>query len=99
MLEIFILWSLCKSIGKKLRDKGRKPIGWQLLMIFSWFLFEFFGAFATAIIYHVINGPAADAGFVPYIGALGGAIFAACMVMLTVHLLPARTGPVGFPLE
>ena len=33
MLEIVLLYFLCKSMGNVLRDKGRKPLGFQILLV------------------------------------------------------------------
>jgi len=40
MTELIILFFLCRKIGNIAREKNMRPISWQLLTIFSFFLFE-----------------------------------------------------------
>ncbi len=43
MPEIILLYFLCRNIGNKAREKGIKPLRWQILTIVSFILFEGLG--------------------------------------------------------
>ncbi|HWE94671.1 MAG TPA: hypothetical protein VG269_11970 [Tepidisphaeraceae bacterium] len=66
MLEILILWQLCKNVGVKLRAKGRKPGGYQFMLIAMWFGGEIIGGIIGAI--------ALDGGLGAYLLAILGAV-------------------------
>jgi len=40
MLEIILLFFLCRKIGNIARGKGLKPFRWQLYTVISFFIFE-----------------------------------------------------------
>lgn len=65
MIELIIIFTLGKSISGIIRDKGRKPFKYVLLMILMWVGFEFLGAFIGAMIF--------GEGLIVYPFALGGA--------------------------
>ena len=48
MLEIILVYFMCKSIGKKLRAKGRKPLVFQFMLVVMWIGGEIAGGIATA---------------------------------------------------
>ena len=48
MLEIILVIFMCKSIGKKLRAKGRKPLVFQFMLVVMWIGGEIAGGIATA---------------------------------------------------
>lgn len=43
MLDLIILFFLCRKIGNTAREKNRKPILWQLFTVISWFVTESIG--------------------------------------------------------
>ncbi len=43
MIDVIILFFLCKKIGKTAKEKGLGPLKWKLLTILCWFLFEGIG--------------------------------------------------------
>jgi len=45
MLEIVLLFFLCKKIGVMATEKGLNPKKWKLYTILYWILFEFIGCF------------------------------------------------------
>ena len=47
MLEIFLLIGLCTYVGKVLRAKGRKPLGYQIGVVVGYYG----GAFMAGIVY------------------------------------------------
>lgn len=61
MLEILILYKLCKRIGAAARDKGHRSIGYQLLLVLFWFGGEIGAAIACAILLFVLYGEHAEA--------------------------------------
>jgi hypothetical protein len=50
MLEIFAIFFLARSNGKKAIDHGLNPTVYNLLTIIFWIGFEFLGAFLTALL-------------------------------------------------
>ena len=58
MLEIVLLYFLCKSIGNVLRDKGRKPLGFQILLVIMWFGGEFLGGAVAGLVHAIRHGAA-----------------------------------------
>lgn len=43
MLDIIILYFICKKMGRIAAAKGLKPLNWKLFTIFTWILFEVIG--------------------------------------------------------
>jgi hypothetical protein len=90
MLEIIILFFLCRSLGTTLRDKGRNPIGFQILLVLAWIACEFIGGFVGYIFGAIVTGDEDNAFIVGIGGALAGAISAAVTVfMIAKSLHPA----------
>ena len=50
MLEIIIVWQLCKKIGNILRDKGRSPGLYQFLTVVLWFGGEVTGMIGSRVL-------------------------------------------------
>ncbi len=81
MLEIIAIIALWKKMGDMMRSRGyARPIGFQLLVILCWFGGEVVGAVAVAIAYGATGH--ADAGFMPYLGAIATAVVATGLVFL-----------------
>lgn len=96
MLEIVILYFLCKNIGTRMRAKGYKPIWLQILMVLMWFGGEVFGAMVAVIVGMIVSPPANIETFEPpmlpaYLGALAGAACAAGIIFTIVALLPDKS--------
>jgi hypothetical protein len=50
VLELIVLIMLCRSIGKKVRAKGRAPLGYQMLLLAMWFGGEVGGGILGAMV-------------------------------------------------
>ena len=89
MIEIFIVFALCRALGNKLREKERNPLGYQFLLVVLWILGEIMGGIAGLIIGMIAeNGDEPSLLFV-YGGGLLGAACGAGTVFLIAHLLPS----------
>ncbi|MBY0523210.1 MAG: hypothetical protein K2R98_07415 [Gemmataceae bacterium] len=55
MLEILIVIMLCKNLGKRLREKGHTPLGYQVLLVVLWVGGEFTAAMLGGAISEVMN--------------------------------------------
>lgn len=86
MLEIILLFKMCKRIGESARLKQRRAFNYQLLLILCWFAGEFIGAvlFLTLL--------SSDHGEPPilfcYIGALMGAVVGTWFAFRIVAAIP-----------
>jgi hypothetical protein len=93
MIEIFILWQLCKSVGAVARKKGHTAIGYQILTVVLWFGCEIAGLVMGLIVTE--GGRHANDGFNfgAYIfGLVGAAIGAAISFAIVNSLQPVRGG-------
>jgi hypothetical protein len=92
VLEIIAIIACCKSLGEKVRKRGRKGIGYQLLFVLLWLGGEFAGAFLAAA--------GGARGMSVYLGAILGAATGAAIGFLIVanlsDLSPIHYG--GAPL-
>lgn len=53
MLEIIILYFLCKHIGKLALSKGLKPLPWKIYTILAWIAAEFIGVILGAVLFGI----------------------------------------------
>ncbi len=89
MLEIILLFYLCKNLGRKLREKGRKPLLYQIMLVLMWIGGEIAGAIVAAVVYVVVQGQAPPDFSLPiYLGAIVGAASGAAFCFMIVWLLP-----------
>jgi hypothetical protein len=91
MLELIVIYVLCKKIGEILRGKGRNPLGYQVLTVLLWFGGEIAGAFVGILVEAIRQGGAVEGGlnlFV-YLFALGGAAVGAAISLAIALLMPA----------
>ena len=90
MLEIILVFMLCKSIGNVLRNKGRNPVLFQVLLVLMWIGGEIAGFIVGAIVYAMQHGGPPD-GFElsSYVFAIVGAACGAGFTFLVAHLIPA----------
>ena len=70
MLEIIILFVMCKNMGQIVRRKGRRPLGFQLLLIGMWFGGEIVGGLLGTIATAMIDGQYEGVGPLAYLAAL-----------------------------
>lgn len=90
MLEIILLFGLCKSMGNVLRNKGRKPLLFQFLLVGMWFGGEIVGAIIGTVVYAIRNGAPPDGlELSTYLFAIVGAALGAGLCFLIAHLIPA----------
>jgi hypothetical protein len=74
MLEIIILIILAGKIGKIVESKGRKKIGYQLMLVGMWIGGEVFGGLAGAIIGGIATEDDGGAALLAVFSALACAI-------------------------
>lgn len=89
MLEIIILWHFCKKIGLLARQRDRRAIGYQLLLIGMWFGMEMIGAVAG----FTISG--GNPG-IAYLFAVGGAVGGLIAAMMIAKSRTTAVAPQGF---
>lgn len=90
MLEIILVYFLCKGLGSMLRAKGRKPLGLQILLVVCWLGGEFAGGMVAGVI-QVIRNPGqqeVQVDITIYLFALGGAALGTGFVYFIAYLLP-----------
>lgn len=101
MLEILAIYFFCKNVGNTVRDKGRKPIGYQLLTVGMWFGGEVFGAIIGVLLFG-LHSRSIDP--VVYLSAIIGALLGGFGgLMIAASLSPVRKESAGlhdsrFPL-
>jgi hypothetical protein len=90
MLEIVLLYFLCKRLGEMLRGKGQSPLPYQIMLVVFWFGGEFLAGVAAGVLYAVQNGGASPEPFdlTVYLFAMMGAACGAGLAFLIAHLLP-----------
>ena len=75
MFEVIALIFLCSHIGDKVRAKGRKALGFQLLTILLWVGLEISGAVTGALAHSAYFGrPDSWLLSLASVGAIGGAV-------------------------
>jgi len=99
MLEILALVFVCRAIGSICRDKGRAPIGFQIMAVVLWFGFEFVGAVAAAVLAALASGTEEPSMLIVYAGALGGAVFSLLVSFGVVKSLPVKRTMETMPAE
>src|SRR3954469_6345272 len=92
MLEILLLISMCKSLGKMLRAKGRNAGLFQFMLVMMWLGGEIVGAIVGMV---VLGG-----GGAVYLFALLGAAAGAIVTWIIAKNLKPQdyAGPRGFPV-
>lgn len=91
MIEIVLLYFLCKSIGDVIVNKGRIPIGYQVMAVMMWFGGEIFAVFVY-IFYVLISGNEPNQIFdiTAWIFALaGGGLGGGCAYLIAQMMPPA----------
>lgn len=91
MLEILIVIGLCRTMGRILRAKGRKPLMMQVMLVVMWIVGEFTGGFIAGIVHVMRHGQNVEMGFGVYLFAMVGAAIAAGITFMVAHLLPSQT--------
>lgn len=90
MLEIAILYRLCKRLGRRVREGGRKAFPYQLMLIALWFGGEIAAGIVAAIGLLLLNGGNSEDlnPLIVYPAAIFGAAFAAWISFAIVNSLP-----------
>ena len=91
MLEIILLWNLCRKISEKRRGNGRSGKGYGTLLVALWFLGEIFGAIACGVVV-VATGNGAN-NDPPILAIYGGALVGAALGAFIAFLLAGRQRP------
>jgi hypothetical protein len=97
MLELFLLYMICKKMGESLRAKKRKPFLFQLMLVALWFGGEFTGAVVVTVIHMMTSRDPAPMGMVYGVAILGG-VLGAIAAFTIAHLTPARKPLPAFPV-
>jgi hypothetical protein len=91
MLEIVLLYFLCKSLGSMLREKGYQPLAFQILLVVFWFGGEFLGGVVAAVVHVMRHGDAPpEFGLGIYLFAIVGAACGAGLWFLIASLMPPK---------
>lgn len=80
MLEIIFIIFLARKIGQVAKDKGLKPLGYQVLLVFLWF----FGEFLFGVFGYVLFGES-ELACVAYLLAIIGALLGVGLAFLIVN--------------
>lgn len=92
MLEFAILYRLCGRIGGAAREKGRRAVGYQLMLVLFWFGGEVGVAFLACLAIAIFTGEDPDGYLLPLCAAgLAGGAAAAWVAFRIVKDLPDRT--------
>jgi hypothetical protein len=89
MLEIFIVFRLCRTLGNKLREKERNPLGYQFLLVALWIVGEIMGGVVGFVVGAIANNGDEPSLLFGYGGALLGAACGAGLVFFIAHQLPS----------
>lgn len=94
MLEIVLLYFLCKSIGDVITNKGRVPIGYQVLAVVMWFGGEFFAVFLY-LVYLVVAEVEPQQAFdlSAWLIALAGGGVGGGIAYFIAHVMPPAADP------
>jgi hypothetical protein len=89
VLELIFLYYLCKNLGRNLRQKGRKPLLFQIMLVLMWFGGEVAGGIVAAVVYVLVQGQAPPEFSLPvYLGAIAGAACGAGFCFMIAWLVP-----------
>ncbi|AHF93929.1 hypothetical protein OPIT5_00675 [Opitutaceae bacterium TAV5] len=94
MLEIILLYFLCKRMGQMLRSKGwSRPIWMQILVVVTWLGCMFMGALIYGVYVVITQGEDAlnDIGLAAYLPALISAGIGVGIIFFIAKMLPAQT--------
>jgi hypothetical protein len=98
MLEIIILFLMCRNIGTIVRRNGRNAIGFQLALIGLWIAGEILGGIAGAMVSMVVDGRYEGVGVLSYLFALLGAGIGAFIAFRIAKSTAPKPAGWGFPV-
>ena len=91
MIELLILYKLCKQIGYTASEKGRRAIAYQLMLLLFWFGGEFCAAVIAIIALVLCYGERFEEYWVlGYIAAIAGGALGAWIAFTIVAKLPEQ---------
>jgi hypothetical protein len=92
MLEILLVYFLCKRLGDMLRAKSQKPLPYQIMLVVFWIGGEFMAFIVAGIVEAARTGgaPAEDFNPMTYLLALVGAACGAGLAFLIAWMLPSN---------
>lgn len=89
MLEIILVFGLCKHLGGQVRAKGRRAWPYQIMLVVFWLGAEVMTGIAAGIVYAIQYGAVPEQlSLWVYAIALAGAGLGAGLAYLIVALLP-----------
>lgn len=86
MLEVFIVWKMCQKVGAIVSDKGRSPIGYQVMTAALWI----FGEIMGAVVGYVVQGNDRLSLQVYTFPIIGAAIGAGISFIVAASVPPVR---------
>ncbi len=92
MLEIILLYFLCKGMGSILRDKGWNPLLMQILVVAGWIVSILFAVICYSVYVAITQGEEAlnHIGFAVYLWMLLAGGITEAFLFLIAHLLPDK---------
>lgn len=93
MLEIVIVYFLCKGVGDILRKKNRAPLPLQIMTAVLWVGGEIAGGVVWGVMTALSGKQAQEFDFTLYLFALVGAGLGAGFSFLVAFLIPAKQPP------
>jgi uncharacterized membrane protein YeaQ/YmgE (transglycosylase-associated protein family) len=89
VIEILVLFRLCKNIGLILAAKGRAKLPFQLLLVFLWFGAELAGVILGVIVEAIASGEDNPSLLLAYLFGFVGAGFSAFILFQIAKALPS----------
>lgn len=94
MVEIVLIYFLCKAIGDTLAKKGRMAIGYQVLAAVLWFVGEIGAAVCYGVVVAVSGGDVDSIVDInAYLISLSGALAGGGIAFLIAHMVPPAADP------
>lgn len=98
MLEILLLFGLCKHLGVIAKDKGLKPIKWQLVLVAVWVGVEITVSTSAYLAFFVLYGEEAETLSLSfYFLALIGSAISAWLIFTYLKNLPPQKSVIIVP--
>lgn len=99
MLEILLLVGLCKRLGLIAKEKGLKPIKWQLLLVATWIGIEITVSISVYLAFFFLYGEEeAETLTLPfYFLALIGSVVSSWLIFTYLKNLPAQKSVIVVP--
>ena len=90
MMEFYLLYKMSKRLAEIVKEKGRSPVGFVVLLIAFWFLGEMIGGvFGAALSVYVFHHEEPSIFLIWPFGMLNAAFGAFCAFQIAKHVSPA----------